>query len=133
MSPAPSVGRVAHYVARGSADGVFPPACRAATITEAGYDEDQTVGLAVLNPTGMFFHPRQPNGVEYGPGEKHEHGDITGLCDGLVHRGGTWHWPARVNDQPSGAVAAEDALARARRDEDTARSAARGQRSMDRR
>lgn len=29
----PSVGRIVHYVSRGSADGFFKPQCRAAIIT----------------------------------------------------------------------------------------------------
>ncbi len=33
-TPKPAGGRIVHYVARGSADGVFPPACRAAILTE---------------------------------------------------------------------------------------------------
>lgn len=73
----PHVGQSVLYVARGSADGVFPPVDRAAIITElhrtpasdvpreaqlgdkrteAGYIDLDHVGLAVLNPTGLFFH-----------------------------------------------------------------------------
>ena len=133
-TPKPSVGRVAHYVARGSADGVFPPACRAATITEVVHEVTairdgtgaivgsragkHTVGLAVLNPTGLFFHPVSAGGADYDPGEPlgadRADADSEGLCSPRQFEGGSWHWPARV-------------------DEDTARSAARGQRAMDRR
>jgi hypothetical protein len=75
------VGRTVHYVSHGTpvrADGsqAYTRECRAAIITQVTPD-DSTVGLAVLNPTGMFFHPTIP----YGDGE---------------HDGGTWHWPERV-------------------------------------
>ncbi len=33
MEQIPTVGRMVHYMSRGSADGVFPPMPRAATIT----------------------------------------------------------------------------------------------------
>ena len=75
----PSVARVVHYVARGSADGRFPKACRAATITEVG--EDERVGLMVANPTGLFFRPLADDGCTHDEQEK---------------AGGTWHWPERV-------------------------------------
>jgi hypothetical protein len=76
----PSVGRVVHYVARGSADGVFPVACRAAIVTDVPPDAgDHVIGLAVLNPTGLFFDQGIPEG-EQGEGRV----------------GGTWHWPERV-------------------------------------
>lgn len=84
----PSVGRVVHYLSRGSADGVFPPACRAAVITEvceepARFGEQleqvphEPVCLAVLNPNGLFFD------------QYSEH-------DEDAARPGTWHWPERV-------------------------------------
>lgn len=89
----PSVGRMVHYVARGSADGRFPKRCRAATITEVddpnGADADlNRVGLMVANPTGLFFHPlADGGGCKQGPG-----------CQDIDHpdAGGTWHWPDRV-------------------------------------
>lgn len=89
----PSVGRVVHYVARGSADGVFPAVCRAAVVTEVvpiggeelaqaeieSWDADQKLrlGLAVLHPDGLLF-------------AKAIHQDEHG------RPGGTWHWPERV-------------------------------------
>lgn len=99
-TPGPTVGRIVHYVARGSADGVFPPACRAAIVTEVDPQDDGGVGLCVLNPTGQFFN----RGIEYDdgrmvPSERDDGlgaGPSTDLCDGLEHRGGTWHWPART-------------------------------------
>lgn len=90
-APTPAVGRVAHYVARGSADGVYPPICRAATITEVG--DHGTVGLAVLNPTGMFFHPVAAGGCAYDEGDGRSDAN---MCDGNDHTPGSWHWPARV-------------------------------------
>jgi hypothetical protein len=48
--------------------------CRAAVITDVR--DSETVVLCVLNPTGIFFH------------ESNYWEDD--------HRGGTWHWPERV-------------------------------------
>ncbi len=76
----PSIGRVVHYVAYGTPGGEFPAgAHRAAIITE--YDARdtpiQSVGLVVLNPTGLFFH----RGV---------------LMDPTGQQPGSWHWPEYV-------------------------------------
>lgn len=105
----PTIGRIVHYVARGSADGKFPPACRAATITEVS--DAGRVGLMVANPTGLFFHPLDDNGgCEYHDGAETpgspdcpndaSHGSPFRYCAcGWIeasHRGGTWHWPERV-------------------------------------
>lgn len=94
---APFLGEIVHYQAHGSADGTYPPACRAASITEVGQwvttDTNQTgagerlllqawqdnaVALHVTNPTGVFLN-----------------GGIVrdARADG-VRRGGTWHYPA---------------------------------------
>lgn len=81
---APSVGRIVHYVARGSADGKFPPVCRAAIVTAVDPHGSvaglrgivETVDLAVLNPTGLFFDQGLVHNEDNGPG--------------------TWHWPERV-------------------------------------
>lgn len=84
----PSVGRIVHYVSHGTPpreDGTqaYTSQCRAAIITEVsgeGTEHGPCVGLAVLNPTGMFFNPR--------------------VCqDEQGHTGGTWHWPERVGQQ----------------------------------
>ena len=76
----PSVGRAVHYVARGSADGIFPSACRAATITDVlGDPSNGEVSLCVMNPTGLFFNER----VQY------SHTPLPG----------TWHWPERTPDE----------------------------------
>jgi len=82
----PSTGRVVHYVSYGTPGGEYTSECRAAIVTEVGevfvpdgqpVPEGTPVGLAVLNPTGMFFR----QGV---------------MQDETVHAGGTWHWPERV-------------------------------------
>jgi len=67
----PTVGRIVHYKARGSADGAFLPVCRAAVITQT--HSPQVVSLAVLNPTGLFFDQALPLNEDQAPG--------------------TWHWP----------------------------------------
>lgn len=74
-TPRPSVGRTVHYVAPGSADGRFPPAHRAAIITEA---IDDHASLAVLNPTGIHFNLSVPYDGSDNPAPF------------------TWHWPERV-------------------------------------
>lgn len=75
----PSVGRIVHYVARGSADAVYSKTCRAAVITEIVRD---AVSLCVLNPTGIFFH------------EDCKYAEESTYPEGLTP--GTWHWPERV-------------------------------------
>lgn len=78
----PSVGRIVHYVSHGTPvleDGTqaFPKACRAAVITQLT-GIVHVVGLAVLNPTGMFFHPEV-------------------ACDHSEDQEpGSWHWPEIV-------------------------------------
>lgn len=68
----PSIGRIVHYVSYGTPKGEYTSQCRAALITEVAAQE--MVGLAVLNPTGLFFHEAT----------RHAEGDKPG---------GTWHWP----------------------------------------
>lgn len=69
----PNIGADVHYYSRGSADGVFPPLCRAAKVTEVTGD---TVSLVVFNPKGLYFD----TGVGYAsppePGSWH-YDDIT--------------------------------------------------------
>lgn len=88
----PSVGRIVHYVSYGTPGGEYAKECRAAVITEVQFADGIgcTVGLCVLNPTGQFFNRTVPmhSGNEDGG---------TDLCGGLDFRGGTWHWPARVD------------------------------------
>lgn len=54
-----TVGSIVHYVSHGTpilADGTqaYQSRCRAAIVTVVA--SPNCVGLAVLNPTGMFFH-----------------------------------------------------------------------------
>ncbi|THA54221.1 hypothetical protein [Streptomyces sp. A1136] len=84
--PSPTVGRIVHYVSHGTplrSDGsqAFPPACRAAVVTEVDADNLGRVGLAVLNPTGTFFHPLAGGGSVVSEGAR---------------LGGSWHWPERA-------------------------------------
>ena len=73
----PSVGRIVHYEALGSADGKFPVGeCRAAVVTAV--NEDGSIAVCILNPTGMYFN----QSVKINPlAEK---------------QGGFWHWAERV-------------------------------------
>lgn len=88
----PTVGRIVHYVSHGTPGGEFGKECRAAIVTEVvdqpewedGTEPAPVVGLAVLNPTGMFFNQQCV---------QHEMSGSTGPWD---HPGGTWHWPERV-------------------------------------
>lgn len=73
----PTVGRIVHYVSRGSADGVYGRECRAAIVTGTHEHDPQLVSLCVLNPLGMFF-------------------DLAVSYGGLGDVGGTWHWPERA-------------------------------------
>jgi len=84
MSEQPTVGRIVHYLSHGSPvlpDGSqkYKPECRAAVVTQniLGFMDTPLVGMAVLNPTGMFF--------EYGCPE-----------DPTAAMGGSWHWPERI-------------------------------------
>lgn len=100
MSPQrPSVGRIVHYVSHGTpvrADGTqaYTKQCRAAIVTEVadpnfGEGEGETtVGLAVINPGGLFFRSLAEGGCE------HDESEAEGNSPSYV--GGTWHWPERV-------------------------------------
>lgn len=68
----PTVGRIVHYHSYGTPGGEYLPEARAAIITEV---TGNTVGVAVLNPTGMFFKQDLP----YAPTPKPGH----------------WTWPPR--------------------------------------
>ena len=79
----PSVGRIVHYVSYGTPGGEYKSRCRAAIVAAVGdlverTDEsvaNDTCDLVVLNPSGLFFN----------------------TCDhDEEKRGGTWHWPERV-------------------------------------
>lgn len=69
----PSVGRIVHYISYGTPNGEFKPEHRAAIITRVG-DDDGTVDLCIMNPTGLFFN----QGVKFGTRE------------------GQWHWVEMV-------------------------------------
>jgi len=110
--PKPSVGRTVHYVSYGTPGGEYGKECRAAIVTEVSERHTSSngvlapkVGLCVLNPTGQFFHRE----VSYHDGaETPGNPDCTGPhADGphrycacgwaeASHKGGTWHWPERV-------------------------------------
>jgi hypothetical protein len=81
----PSVGRVVHYVSYGTPGGEFSSQCRAAIVTEVEAVPQslggERVGLAVLNPTGIFLHSIASGGCVQREDNK---------------VGGTWHWPERV-------------------------------------
>jgi hypothetical protein len=78
-----AVGQPVHYVSYGTPGGEYSRACRAAFITVVHPSEGagtladvrgpEEVGLAVLNPSGLFFDEKVP----------HSEGARTG---------GTWHW-----------------------------------------
>jgi hypothetical protein len=104
----PSVGRIVHYVSYGTPGGEYGKECRAAIVNEVpeGVENPLTVGLCVLNPTGMFFNRTVPydDGGET-PGapdcpDSGAHGNPFRYCHcGWIeasHTGGTWHWPERV-------------------------------------
>jgi hypothetical protein len=89
--PRPSVGRIVHYVSYGTPGGEYTSECRAAVITkvagpfsagDGSLNEFYQVGLAVLNPTGVFFN------------------EVVQQQEGVLAElsGGTWHWPERVED-----------------------------------
>lgn len=71
-----TVGDNVHYVAYGTPGGEYPAgAHRAAIFTEVDEmftsDQVQTVGLCVLNPTGMFFNQHVPYSEHHTPGSWH--------------------------------------------------------------
>ncbi|MFJ4966071.1 hypothetical protein ACIP6P_27100 [Streptomyces sp. NPDC088729] len=74
--PTPTIGRIVHYVSRGSADSRYPSTCRAAIVTVVGGEQ---VGLAVFSSEGLFFTMADTAHAESAP-----------------PTGGTWHWPERV-------------------------------------
>lgn len=76
-----TVGSIVHYVSHGTPirpDGTqeYQSVCRAAVVTQV--ISPSIVGLAVLNPTGMFFH------------EACGHVALEALEPGYMI-GGTWH------------------------------------------
>jgi len=52
----PYVGETVHYQSYGSPGGEFPSVPRAAIVTQVNNQiEGNSVGLCVINPTGLFF------------------------------------------------------------------------------
>lgn len=90
----PTVARAVHYVSLGSADGRYPSVPRSATITEVDPDDHDLVGLAVTNPTGVFFNPLTNGGSRYDPGTYDE------ALGKTTYRPGSWHWPPRAPQRP---------------------------------
>lgn len=100
----PTVGRIVHQVGRGSADGAFGPACRAAIVTAAPPEPlpDGAIDLCVLPPGGMFHDTAVP----YHPGRPNDVASDEPAVDGALcvsgqrgYPGGTWHWPERVGGE----------------------------------
>jgi hypothetical protein len=75
MEQNPSVGRIVHYQSYGTPGGEYSSVPRAAVVTDVT-EGSSTVGLCVLNPTGMFFNRDVPFSAEPKPGH--------------------WNWPPRV-------------------------------------
>lgn len=72
----PEIGDVVHYVSYGTPAGEYGSQCRAAVVTQLTEPyPDTDVGLAVLNPTGLFFQEFIKRGE--GPGHWH----YTTQCD----------------------------------------------------
>jgi len=117
----PSVGRIVHYVSYGTPGGEYTSQCRAAIVTEvpnvdqASTDELRAegeelqargrVGLAVLNPSGMFFNEADYDDGAETPGTADRpnafaHGNPFRYCAcgwaEAATKGGTWHWPERI-------------------------------------
>lgn len=96
----PSVGRVVHYLSRGSADGVYAPACRAATIVEVGgwiTTRDEDTWTDENGTKWREVHQRWSDDACTLKIETPE-GEFRNLCahDPLGQARGAWHWPERV-------------------------------------
>lgn len=87
-APEVKIGQDVHYTSFGTPGGEYDKACRAATVTEMSFHDPELtqqtgeVGLAVVNPTGLFFRPLSEGGCAYN-GEARPSG----------RAGGTWHLP----------------------------------------
>jgi hypothetical protein len=112
----PTVGRTVHYVSYGTPGGEYHSKCRAAMIVEVGQwinvktveeipNEQRTVhqvyepeacALSVFNPTGVFFNGAA--GVVCEHDETTVQPSETPMAPKFAYRGGTWHWPERVED-----------------------------------
>jgi hypothetical protein len=79
FGPEPTVGRVVHYQSYGTPGGEYLPEPRAAMITQVALpekDKPRSVGLMVVNPTGVFFKEDIPYAEQPTPGH--------------------WNWPPRA-------------------------------------
>lgn len=75
-TPPPTVGRIVHYQSYGTPGGEYKPSARAAVVTQVSpAQDDLTVGLCILNPTGQFFNPTVPYSE--------------------IPKPGCWNWPPR--------------------------------------
>ena len=70
----PTIGRIVHYQSYGTPGGEFLPEPRAAVVTEVAPDD--SIGVCVLNPQGLFFN----RGIKFAE----------------VPTPGCWNWPPRV-------------------------------------
>jgi hypothetical protein len=95
VSQLPTVGRIVHYVSFGTPDGEYHSLCRAAIVTEVFDADPGVVGLAVLNPTGLFFRDLANGGCERHDGDVGVAADRSTIL-ALSYPGGTWHWPERA-------------------------------------
>lgn len=92
----PTIGRIVHYVSHGTPvrdDGsqAYASVCRAAVVTVV--PGPGVAGLAILNPSGLFFHEAVPYDDALDPGEN-------GFgAKWSAHAAGTWHWPC-VREEP---------------------------------
>jgi len=92
-----AVGKIAHYVSWGTPiqpDGTqaYESTCRAAIVTTV--QGPAVVGLAVLNPSGMFFH----EAVAFDDGL--DPGDGNGVGASMRPPApGTWHWPCITEER----------------------------------
>lgn len=78
MTKTPSIGRTVHYHSYGTPGGEFLPEPRAAIVTAVvdWVPDAEVLSLAVLNPTGLFFHEEVRYSEEPKPGH--------------------WSWPPQV-------------------------------------
>lgn len=119
----PTIGGIVHYVSYGTPGGEYGKECRAAIITEVPHVDEArtpqlradgedllargTVGLAVLNPSGMFFNEADYHDGAETPGapdcpDAAGHGNPFRYCGcgwaEAAYSGGTWHWPEQMKE-----------------------------------
>jgi hypothetical protein len=64
----PEIGDTVHYQAFGTPGGEYPSVPRCAMVTQVVDPVAGVVGLAVLNPAGLFFNPEVKYSAETKPG-----------------------------------------------------------------